>query len=100
MHLLFGSDLISGMAFERQFGALAHPMRQRLLDLLARSPASVRELTDAVGASQPAVSQHLRVLREAGLVCSTPSGARNIYRVDAAQLDRMQRFVRDRWMDP
>jgi DNA-binding transcriptional ArsR family regulator len=50
------------------YEALAEPMRRRILDLLRERPRLVGELVDALGISQPGVSKHLRVLREAGLV--------------------------------
>lgn len=51
--------------------ALAHPMRLRLVHELERAPRCVHELVEASGAPQPLVSQHLRVLRDAGLVTAT-----------------------------
>ena len=50
------------------YEALAEPMRRRILDLLRERPRLVGDLVDALGISQPGVSKHLRVLREAGLV--------------------------------
>jgi DNA-binding transcriptional ArsR family regulator len=50
------------------YEALAEPMRRRILDLLRERPRMVGELVDDLGISQPGVSKHLRVLREAGLV--------------------------------
>lgn len=54
--------------------ALGDPTRRRILDLLRGDERSVRELTDALDVSQSAVSQHLRALREAGLVAARPVG--------------------------
>jgi DNA-binding transcriptional ArsR family regulator len=69
------------------FAALADPTRRALFERIAdRDGASVAELTKAARVSQPAVSQHLKTLREAGLVRGTPQGARVIYRIDPAGL--------------
>lgn len=65
-----------------QLQALADPTRRAIFDLVRRRPSSVRELTDQVPISQPAVSQHLGVLRAAHLVAATTSGTRRIYRAD------------------
>ena len=62
----------------RILDALGDPTRRALLELLRGGELSVRELTDATAVSQPAVSQHLRVLRDAGLVTVRPDGARRL----------------------
>jgi DNA-binding transcriptional ArsR family regulator len=51
------------------FAALADPTRRRVIELLGRAPRRASELADAVAASRPGMSRHLRILREAGLVC-------------------------------
>src|ERR671913_244203 len=66
----------------RVLDALGDHTRRAVLELLRGGERSVRELTDATGVSQPAVSQHLRVLREAGLVTVRPEGTRRLHRVD------------------
>ena len=66
----------------RVLDALGDPTRRAVLELLRGGEQSVRELTDATAVSQPAVSQHLRVLRDAGLVTVRPQGTRRLYRVD------------------
>jgi DNA-binding transcriptional ArsR family regulator len=53
---------------DEAFGALADPTRRRVLELLGKSPLRASELADALEASRPGMSRHLRVLREAGLV--------------------------------
>jgi DNA-binding transcriptional ArsR family regulator len=74
---------------------LAEPTRGRILDLLRARERSVGELVDALGASQPAVSKHLRVLREAGLVEVRADGQRRVYRVRTEPLQEL-----DRWLEP
>jgi DNA-binding transcriptional ArsR family regulator len=65
-----------------QLHALADPTRRAIFDLVRTRPSSVRELTDRMPISQPAVSQHLSVLLGAHLVDATRSGTRRIYRTD------------------
>jgi DNA-binding transcriptional ArsR family regulator len=79
--------------------ALGDPTRRRVLELLHGGERTVRELTDALPVSQPAVSQHLRVLREAGLVTARPEGARRIYRVDLDGLAEVRAYVDSFWDD-
>ncbi|MEM8592254.1 MAG: metalloregulator ArsR/SmtB family transcription factor [Pseudomonadota bacterium] len=68
------------------FRALADQNRRILLDLLLESDRSVGELSKKLTISQPAVSQHLQILREAGLVSHHKEGRQNIYSVDAEPL--------------
>ena len=75
--------------------ALGDPTRRAIFERLAREPRAVGELASELPVSRPAVSQHLKVLKEAGLVQDQPAGNRRIYRLDPdgvrtlrAQLDR------------
>lgn len=63
-------------------GLLGDPTRRAIFELLARRPSSVQELADQLPISRPAVSQHLKVLRDGGLVVSRPEGTRRIYRLN------------------
>lgn len=83
----------------RQMVALADPTRREIFELVARSPRSVAELTRRLPVSQPAVSQHLKVLREAALVRSEPRGASNIYSIDPEGLGRMRAWLDGLWTD-
>lgn len=83
----------------RALDALGDPTRRRVLELLHDGERTVRELTDALPVSQPAVSQHLRVLREAHLVAARPEGARRIYRVDLDGLAEVRAYVDAFWDD-
>src|SRR3954467_64697 len=65
------------------FATLAEPTRLRILDLLRDRPRPVGDLVDALGVSQPGVSKHLRVLRDARLVDVRPDAQRRIYHVRA-----------------
>lgn len=78
--------------------ALADPTRRRVFERLAEGPASVAEITRGLTVSQPAVSQHLKVLREAGLVVGTAKGASTIYRIDPAGLGPLRQWL-DRFWD-
>lgn len=77
------------------FAVLAEPTRRRILDRLRRSESSVGELVAALGMSQPAVSKHLKVLREAGLVSCRTAAQQRIYRIDLRPLRAV-----DDWLGP
>lgn len=66
---------------EDVFRAVADPTRRAILDILAKAERSVGDLVERFDVSQPAISQHLRVLTEAGLVCRRRDGRRGIYRL-------------------
>jgi DNA-binding transcriptional ArsR family regulator len=68
------------------FYAVADPTRRRLLDRLARGESHVNALAVPFRMSRPAVSQHLRILRDAGLVAVRRSGRERLYRLEAARL--------------
>lgn len=79
---------------------LAEPARRRILDLLRDGERPVGELVGELALSQPAVSKHLRVLRDAGLVVVRPDAQRRLYRVRAeplAELDAWLAPFRDLW---
>lgn len=77
------------------FTVLSEPSRRRLLDALLGGPKPVNALVDVIGMSQPVVSKHLRVLRDAGLVRVTPDGQRRVYSVDPRPLREV-----DEWLEP
>ena len=72
------------MAHDDIFSALADPTRRRLLEALREESRSVGSLVEALGVSQPTVSKHLKVLREAGLVTMRADGQRRYYALEAA----------------
>jgi DNA-binding transcriptional ArsR family regulator len=80
------------------FDALGEPTRRAILERLAEGPRSVGALALDLPVSRPAVSQHLRVLKDAGLVADQAEGTRRIYRVDPAGL-RAMRDELDRFWD-
>lgn len=77
------------------FTVLADDTRRQILDLLADHDHSVNELVEVFNVSQPAISRHLRVLRDAGLVRVKRDGQRRIYRLDARRLAEL-----DAWLAP
>ena len=85
--------------YARVFDALAHPTRRLVLEQLRRDPAAVGELTRRLPISQPAVSQHLRVLQDAELVDVRPEGTRRIYSIKQTGLAELRRYLDDLWGD-
>jgi DNA-binding transcriptional ArsR family regulator len=77
------------------FAVLAEPSRRTILDLLRERPRPAGELVEALGISQPGVSKHLRVLREAGLVKVRAEAQRRWYELDPAPLADV-----DAWLEP
>jgi DNA-binding transcriptional ArsR family regulator len=69
---------------EEAWNALGDPSRRAIVNCLAERPQAVGELADALPISRPAVSQHLRVLKQAGLVTERAAGTRRIYRLNPA----------------
>lgn len=78
---------------------LHDPTRRRVLELLRGGERSVRELTEGTTVSQPAVSQHLKVLRDAGLVVARPEGTRRMYSIDPTGLHAVRAWVDSFWDD-
>ncbi|HWO73108.1 MAG TPA: metalloregulator ArsR/SmtB family transcription factor [Dehalococcoidia bacterium] len=76
------------------FEVLAEPSRRRILDLLQRAERPVGELVQELSLSQPAVSKHLRVLREAGLVAVRADGQRRLYRLRLEPLQEIEEWLR------
>jgi DNA-binding transcriptional ArsR family regulator len=77
------------------FQVLAEPHRRRILDLLREGERSVSELVSGLGLSQPGVSKHLRVLRQAGLVRVRVDAQRRLYALRPQPLDELHR-----WLEP
>src|SRR4051794_40810373 len=79
--------------------ALGDPTRRAIFERLASGPLAVGELADILPVSRPAVSQHLKVLKDAGLVTDERAGARRIYRVDRSGLEQMRAELDTYWGD-
>lgn len=81
----------------RGFAALGDPTRLQVFQLVSGRPLSVAEIARAMPVSRPAVSQHLRVLADAGLVACESIGTRNIYRPDTDAVASMGSFIDSLW---
>lgn len=79
--------------------ALADPTRREIFERLARRPAAVGELAVQLPVSRPAVSQHLRTLKEAGLVSDRALGTRRIYQIDPQGLGAMRAWLDRFWTE-
>ncbi|AXN50128.1 transcriptional regulator [Mycobacterium marinum] len=78
---------------DRIFVALASPVRRKLLEILTGQPLSAGELSDRFELSRPAIAEHLKVLREAGLVSDEAQGRRRIYRLTAEPLAELGEWL-------
>jgi DNA-binding transcriptional ArsR family regulator len=81
------------------FSALGDPTRRAIFEQLRDGPKAVGELAKGLPISRPAVSQHLRVLKEAGLVSDEPDGARRLYRIDPGGLAALRAYVDSFWTE-
>ena len=87
------------MTYALALVALADPTRRGLYEQLRRRPHTVGELAQRARVSQPAVSQHLRVLSDARLVTHERDGTRRYYRADQAGLANLRRYIESLWDD-
>jgi DNA-binding transcriptional ArsR family regulator len=79
--------------------ALADPTRREIFERLARGPSAVGELASSLPVSRPAVSQHLKVLRDAGLVVHRTHGTRNVYEIDPNGLGALRAWLDQFWAE-
>jgi len=84
---------------ERALAALADPTRRAVFERLRQGPRPVTELAKGLPVSRPAVSQHLKALKEAGLVHENPEGTRRIYAIRPQGLDALRRYLDRFWDD-
>src|SRR5262244_451884 len=80
------------------FAALADPTRRQVFERLAKKPLSVGAIADELPVSRPAVSQHLKILKDAGLVVHERAGTRRVYRLDPRGIEAMRAYL-DRFWD-
>jgi DNA-binding transcriptional ArsR family regulator len=85
------------MTYGNGFSALAEPTRRAIFERLAAGPRSVGELAAELPVSRPAVSQHLKVLKGAGLVDDRAQGTRRLYRVDPEGVGAMRDYLDGFW---
>ena len=82
---------------EGGLAALGDPTRRAIFEHLAERPRAVGELARELPVSRPAVSQHLKVLKQAGLVVDWPAGARRIYQLDPVGVDALRAYLDHFW---
>ena len=80
-----------------RLAVLGDPTRREIFEILAAAPASVAEVAGRLPVSRPAVSQHLKVLKDAGLVTVRPAGTRNIYQVDPIGVAVLRDYFDSLW---
>ena len=85
------------MAYEVSITALADPTRRSIFERLRHGPRAVGQLASGLPVSRPAVSQHLRVLKEAGLVSERRDGTRRLYRIEPEGLDELREYFERFW---
>ena len=79
--------------------ALGDPTRRQVFELLRTGPRSVGELANGLPVSRPAVSQHLRVLEDAGLVTHRRDGTRNLYELDTSGVEALRDWIDGFWSE-
>jgi len=82
---------------DRALSAIADPTRRQVFERLAAGPRSVGELAEGLPVSRPAVSQHLKVLKEAGLVADRAEGTRRVYEIDPHGLGALRAWLDQFW---
>jgi DNA-binding transcriptional ArsR family regulator len=87
------------MAYQMALTALSDPTRLAVIERLRRGPMSVSQIADGMPVSRPAVSQHLKALKDAGLVADEPRGAARIYRIRAEGLRELRDWLDTFWDD-
>jgi DNA-binding transcriptional ArsR family regulator len=85
------------MAYQAALAALADPTRRAIFERLGDGPRAVVELADGLPVSRPAVSQHLKVLKDAGLVIDRPVGNRRIYQLDPDGVTALREYLDHFW---
>ena len=85
------------MAYDKALAALADPTRRRVFERLRSGPKSVGAIARGMPVSRPAVSQHLKALKEAGLVADRPEGTRRVYFIDPHGLGSLRRWLDQFW---
>ncbi|MEL6516070.1 MAG: metalloregulator ArsR/SmtB family transcription factor [Pseudomonadota bacterium] len=87
------------MSYEFALAALADPTRRAIVEALRAEPQSVGILAERLPVSRPAVSQHLRVLTDAGLVAAEAQGTRRLYRLAPGGFDALRDYLDTLWDD-
>jgi DNA-binding transcriptional ArsR family regulator len=87
------------VTYGKVLDSLADPMRRQILDLVRGRPSSVQELADQLPISRPAVSQHLKILKDAGIVSAEPVGTRRVYTVTTDGFEVLRQWLDVMWRD-
>ena len=87
------------MTYDYALGALADPTRRLVFERLRLGPLSVGALAQGLPVSRPAVSQHLKILKDAGLVADHAEGTRRVYSIDPEGLAAVRRWLDGLWDD-
>ena len=82
-----------GKDLDAVFSALSNPHRRQVIDLLSLQPASIQQLADRIGMSLTAITRHIAVLEESGLVVRKKSGRTNFLALDRATMQRFQQWA-------
>jgi DNA-binding transcriptional ArsR family regulator len=85
------------MSYQAALEILADPTRRAIVDRLRGGPAPVVDIATGLPVSRPAVSKHLRLMREAGVVKMRTSGTRHLYELDLDKLDEVRRWLDGFW---
>jgi DNA-binding transcriptional ArsR family regulator len=85
------------MTYANALTALADPTRRQVFERLRSGPQPVGALARGLPVSRPAVSQHLKILKDAGLVADHPEGTRRVYYIDPAGLGQLRRWLDQFW---
>jgi len=85
------------MSYSNAIAALADPTRRKVFERLRKGPSSVVDLARGLPVSRPAVSQHLKVLKKAGLVADRPEGTRRVYYIDPEGLGPLRAWLDQTW---
>src|SRR5476651_530348 len=89
--------MTNAMSAVQALSALGDPSRRAIFEHLAARPSAVNEIAAGMTVGRSAVSQHLKVLKEAGLVSETPDGTRRIYRLDPAGIGAVRDWLDSQW---
>lgn len=87
------------MTYAMTLAALADPTRRKVFESLRSGPASVAVIASTLPVSRPAVSQHLKALKQAGLVADRAEGTRRVYYLDPHGLGELRRWIDEFWTD-
>ena len=89
--------MVKSGALRDPFDALGDPNRRAIVELLRTEPRTVQEIADQLPISRPAVSRHLRLLKEAGLVVDEPRGTRRLYRLHDEGVEAVRSYLERVW---